>query len=157
LALPGWGFVPARRADAEELEPVALDAIAGPSGDLARHLAHPAVIDFGRAAAAGADDVMVMLGRLAGDVGVLARRQVEALYETQVREQLQGSEHGRTPDRRAPVRRIVDEVAGREVAGALRDQLGNSAARLRAADAGLREGLHERMDIDHAVMIPSLN
>jgi hypothetical protein len=57
---------------------VRVDAIAGLPLDLLDHGAEAGVLDLGRAAAARADDMM-MVGGLATDVRVLTGRQVEAL------------------------------------------------------------------------------
>jgi len=77
-------------AQTEQLDPMRVHNVPGPRLDLAGHGLHPAVLDLRAAAAPLADDVMVV-GRLAHDVGVLPGRKVEALDEAELLEQLEGS------------------------------------------------------------------
>ena len=91
----------ARGAATEQLEPVAVDAEAGPPLDRPDDVADPAVVDLGRPPASLADDVVVV-GRFAPDVGVLAVRQVEPLDDVQLAERVQGPEHRRPPDPQPP-------------------------------------------------------
>src|SRR5690242_6676081 len=71
------------RAQAEQLEPMGLDPVAALAGDLLEDAGHAAVADVGRAPAARADHVMVV-GRLAGDEGMVARWQIEAFDEAEL-------------------------------------------------------------------------
>ena len=71
---------PAGGAEAEDLEPVGRDPEARPAADLAEHLGQAVVVDVERPPAAGADRVVVV-DRVAGDVGVVAAGQVDALHE----------------------------------------------------------------------------
>ena len=87
----------AGRAQPEQLEAVVVDAIAGLSRDVADDRAQARVVDLGGPAAARADDVM-MVGGLAADIGVLARRQIEPLDGSELLEDLEGPEDRRPPD-----------------------------------------------------------
>ncbi len=73
----------ARRTQAEHLQPVVVDAIARPPGDVLDDGAQARVGDRIAPTAAGADDVVVV-GGLAADVGVLARGQVEPFDRTEL-------------------------------------------------------------------------
>lgn len=59
------------------------DPISAATGDLHDRLCHTAVLDVGGSTASGADDMVVVDG-CAGDVRVLAARQVESFNHPQV-------------------------------------------------------------------------
>ena len=115
---------------------------ARPALHLSRDLSQPGVVELDGTAAAGADDVMVM-GGFTGDVGVLAAGQVQALHQSQVGEQFQRPEDRRAADRETALRGVVHQFARGEMALSGRNQLGDRAARLRAADTGLGQGVQE--------------
>jgi len=132
-----------------------VDPETGPAGDLLGEGGEAEVADLGAPTASGAHD-MVMMGRFAGDVGVLAGRQVEPLDEAEPREQVERSEDRRSPDARAPPAPVGDEVGRREVAVAAVDERRYRAAGLRHAMTGPSERLDEEGLACHAVMILSI-
>ena len=67
------------------------------AGDVTDHPAQAGVVDLGRPAAARADHVMVV-DRLAADVGVLAGRQIDALDDAELLEDLERPEDRRPTD-----------------------------------------------------------
>ena len=83
----------ARRARADACRSGSRSAARSPR----TRLGDAAVVDLGRPAAARADHVVVM-GRRARDVGVLAVRQVEPLDDAELREQVERPEQGRPAD-----------------------------------------------------------
>jgi hypothetical protein len=127
---------------------VLVDPIAGSSSDLVDDGLEPCVVDLARSAAARADDV-VMVASLAGDVGVLARWQVQALDESQALEGLQCPEHRGPPHAQPPPTSGRDEVGGGEVAVLFGDQLSQRPSRSGAAEAGSVERNEDRGRVAH--------
>jgi hypothetical protein len=80
-----------------------------------------AVFDLDRPAAALADDVVVMLFRLACDVSVLACRQVQALQCAQFGEELQVSEERRPANSEVAALGFLKKVRGGEVTNVAAD------------------------------------
>jgi len=115
------------RAAPEQLEAVVVDAVTRPLFDLADDGSPASVIDVTAGAASRADDVVVMDG-LAGDVGVLAGRQVEAFDGMEVDQDVEGAEDRRSTDAEAPRAHVRDEVGRCEMPLARGDQLGDRAA-----------------------------
>ena len=76
------------RAEPEQLEAVIVDPVAGLAGDIADDRPQTGIVDLAGPAAARADDVVVV-GRLAADVGVLAGRQIEAFDGAEPLEELE--------------------------------------------------------------------
>ena len=85
------------RTQPEQLEPVVFDPEPPPAGEFAHDLPQAGVLDLRRAAAARTHDVVVVGGR-AGDVCVLAVRQVEPLDDPELGEQVEGAEQRRATD-----------------------------------------------------------
>lgn len=135
-------------AQSEQLDPMRVDHVARPALDLARHRLDPAIFDLGASTTALADDVMVVC-RLADDVGVLSGRKVEALDEAELLEQLQGAEDGRPTDAKPTPFCLADEIERGEMIPALRDHLGNEPARLRHVVAGFVQGIRKGKWITH--------
>jgi len=136
-------------AQAEQLNSMRVHDVSRPGLDLAGDRIDPAVLDLGAPSAALADDV-VMVGRLADDVGVFAVREVQTLDEPELLEQLQCAEDGRAPDAEASSFCLTDKLERSEVVPALGDHLGHDAARLRDVVAGLVQGVGERERITHS-------
>jgi hypothetical protein len=65
---------------------------------------------------------VVVVRRLAGHVGVPARRQVESLEDVQVGEQVECAEDGGPTDAQATIARFIDQVSCGEVALSLLDE-----------------------------------
>ena len=104
--------------------------------------------DVRDAAAARADHVVVM-ERLANDIGVFACRQVDALDRAQLGEHLEGAEDG-CPSEPQPARpRMVDEIGRREVPLVLGDQRSDGAPRFGEPVAGAFEGGGDRRGVEH--------
>src|SRR5690349_9988355 len=108
-------------APPEQFETVAVDREPGPPLDRPDDVADPAIVDLGRAPAVLADHVVVM-GRLAGDVGVVAVREVDPLDDVELHERVNRPEDGRPPDAQAAGLRVREEVGGGKRALAARDQ-----------------------------------
>jgi hypothetical protein len=140
LLLPGRG---AGRAAAEQLEAVAVDAEPRPALHGPHDVADAAVVDLGRAAAALAHDVVVV-GRLATDVGVLAVRQVEALDHVQLVERVQGTEDRRPADPEASVTGVGEDVGRGEGPVTFGDERGHVAASIGQAEASGVKGGKQR-------------
>src|SRR5262245_1358106 len=138
----------AARAAPEQLEPVAVDPITGPALDRADDVPDPGVVDLGRPAAALADDVVVM-GRLAADIGVITVRQVDPLDDVQLVEGVEGPEHRRPADIESLCPGVGEDVGGRERPVPLGDERSHGTARLGQAHAGAVEGGDERGWISH--------
>ena len=134
----------AGRAQAEQLEPVGVDAIPGPPTDLADHRLEAGVADIGGPPTARAHDVVVV-GRLAGDVGVLARRQVEALHGAEFLEQVERAEDRRPADPEPSAPGVGDEVCRGERPRTRRDEFRDDPPRSGHPVPRVVEGRHERL------------
>ena len=100
---------------------------------------------------------MVVVDRLAGNVGVLTGRQIEPLDRTQIGEQVEGPEDRGSPDAE-PLHPGVDhEIRRREVAGLVRDQPGHRPPWLGQAVTRTVEGVDQGRRITHGQMIHSLS
>ena len=66
--------------------------------DLLDGCAKAEVLDVRHRTATGADDVVVMALRLAGHIGVVASRQVDALEHVELREEIESPEDRCPPD-----------------------------------------------------------
>jgi hypothetical protein len=84
---------------------------------------------------------MVMVGPLAGHVGVVATRKIDSLDAAHRFERLESPEDRRPADAQPAGSRFADELGRREVAGLTRDQVGKRAPRTRAPEAGVVESL----------------
>lgn len=83
------------RAESEELESVCVNQVSAATGDLADDRLKAGVLDLDGSAAGAADDVVVVLLRLARHIRVLPRRQVESLERAKLGEQLEVAENSR--------------------------------------------------------------
>jgi hypothetical protein len=135
-------------AQAEQLDPMRVDDVAGPRLDLAGHGLHPAVLDLRATTTALADDVVVV-GRLADDVGVVATGEVEALDEAELLEQFEGAEDRGPADPQLASFRLTNEIERGEVVPAFGDHLSNDAPRLGHVVAGFVQRVRERKRITH--------
>ena len=125
-------------AQPEQLEPVLVHAKSRLAGDLADDRPEARVVDLVGPAAARADDVVVMDG-IAADVGMLARRQVQALDGAEPLEDLERPEDRRSSDPESARPGLGDEIGGGEVAGLIGDERRERPARLGQAIAGAVE------------------
>jgi hypothetical protein len=89
--------------------------------------------------ASGAQHVVMVDGRLAGDVGVGAGREVDALDQSQPGQQLERAEDGRSADAAASPLGGVEHVLGGEVSLLLVDRLRHGASGIGQAQLGLAE------------------
>jgi hypothetical protein len=80
---------------------------------------------------------------LAGDVGMVAAGQVDALDSTDRLERLERAEHRCPSDAQPPLAGRRHELGGREVAGLVRDERRKCTARLRHPEAGSVECVEE--------------
>lgn len=135
-------------AEPEQLEPMRLNPEAGPAGDLGDGVGHPAVRRLRCPPAARADHVMVM-GAGAGDVGVLARREVKPLDDPELREQFERPEEGRPADTEPAVTDETLEIGRSEVARLLRDEACDGPPRLGETVAGEIQCSHDRIGVRH--------
>lgn len=132
-----------------------VDPVPGAPGDVAYDGAQAGVVDVLAPATARAHD-MVVVARLAGHVGVLAGRQVDAFDEVEVGQHLQGPEDGRAPDGEATLTGRIDEIRRREVTGAIGDQLRDRAPWLRHPVITAVQGGKEGEGIDHGGRIAGI-
>ena len=93
---------------------------------------------------------MVVVGRLAGDVGVLAGGQVEALDEAELEQHVERPEDRRPADAQVAGRGRLDQVGRREVARLVGDERGDRPPRLGHAVLAALEGGEQGDDVDHA-------
>ncbi len=94
-------------------------------------------------------DPEVMVCRLAGHVGVLAGREVEALQDVAVREKIKRAEDHGAPDAQPTITCVIDQVGCREVPFTARDQVRDGASRLSGPIASEVERRHKRLRICH--------
>ena len=92
---------------------------------------------------------VVVVGRLAADVGMLAGREVEAFDGADLLEELERAEDGGAPDGGTALLGRGDQLGGGEVAVLLGDQRGQRPAGLRHAVAGAVEGGDDRGWVGH--------
>jgi len=95
-----------------------------------------AVINLGDCAARDADQVMVV-GRLAGNIGMSAIGQVNALDKVLIGEEFEETEDGGAPDTEVALIGIGEKVCGGEVPLAPCDQGGEFTSRPGKADPRL--------------------
>ena len=106
-----------------------VEGVAGPGLDLGGDGADPEVGYLGAPATVRADHVVVM-GWLADDVGMPAVGQVNPFDESELLEELESPEDGRSPDAKSRALRLSDELIRGEVAIAVGDHLDDDAPRL---------------------------
>lgn len=92
---------------------------------------------------------MMVMGWLAGDEGVSARRQVEALYRTELGKDLQRTKDRRAAQTASTAVGIGKQLFRREVAGARGNQARKRAPRRCQAVSGPFEGLDDRCSGNH--------
>ena len=142
----------AGRAQPEQLQAMVVDAEARLAGHVANHPAQAGVIDLGRPAAARADHVMVV-DRLAADIGVLAGGQIDALDDAELLEDLERPEDRRPSDPEVARPRLGHDARRGEVPVPICDEAGERPARLGQPVAGLVERGHERGWIVHSRIV----
>ena len=141
--------------DAKELKPMGLDPEARPAGHIAGDRRHPARLDLGRALAHRADHVMVV-NRLAFNVGVVPAGQIDPLDRVQLGEQLKGPEDRGPADIELLAARVIDQVGGGEMAVPFGDQASHDAARLGQPIASPVEAGDDRRGVGHWPTIPRI-
>lgn len=87
---------------------------------------------------------MVVMDGVAGDVRVVAARQVDPLDRSQLGQDVERPEDGGASDAEATVVCVVDEVGRREMAVPARDQVHDRTAGGRRSIAGATEGRVDR-------------
>ena len=115
-----------------------VDAVAGPLLDLTHDGPPAGVIDVTAGAAVRADHVVVVDG-LAGYVGMLTGRQVEALDRVEIGQDVERPEDRRATDAEPPLAGVRHEVGRREMPVARGDQVGDRAACLGQPVSGVVE------------------
>lgn len=118
----------ARGTHPEQLKTMGVDPVAGALLDRLRDRAYPHIAHLGAAAAAFTDQVVVMMGRVAHDVGVITAYQVDALDEPKRLEDLKGPKDGGPADPRVNSVRLDYQVLRGEPALARGNDLGHCAA-----------------------------
>ena len=111
----------------EEFQAMGLDLISVPPPDLIDQPSQLSVGDVLAAPAVRANEVVVVLVRVADHVRVRAAREVQPLHDPQVREQVQGAEDRRPADVHAFATAALEKIRRREVASGGRNQLGYQA------------------------------
>ena len=99
---------------------------------------------------------MVVMDRGAPDVGVLAGRQVEALDDPELGQDLEGAEDRRAADPEAAVPGLTHQVGRGEMPGPVRDELCQRPARCGQSITGAIERHQQRSDVSHAATVPRL-
>jgi hypothetical protein len=136
----------------EEFESMRLDAVATAPRDLVDGCRQAEILDLGRAPTPGAHDV-VMVGRRAGDICVLAVGQIEALEDAELREEIEGAEQSRPANAQSAVTRDRLEIRGREMSDGFGDQARDRAAWGSQPLAGQIEGAQDGVAGDHSQML----
>jgi len=113
---------------AEQLKPMLLDLESGAPRRLCRHSVNAAVANIGGGAALEADE-MVVVRRLAWDVGVASIRKIESLHKALLCKEFKETKDGGATDPEAASLRIVQELCRREVALSLPNEFCELAAR----------------------------
>ena len=96
------------------------------------------------------------MGGLAGDERVLPGREVEPLDDAQVGEDVERSEDGGPGDAKSTPPRFAEELVGREVAAARRDQAGQRSPRRGQPLARLLERTDDRAALDHGPILDGI-
>jgi hypothetical protein len=133
----------ALRASAEQLEPVRFDLESGSRLDLADDRLQAQLTHLDGLPAARADEMVVMGGRLAGDVGVFARREVDTLDQSQVGQHLDRPEDGRPGNGTSAVPSPPHDILCREMAILLGDDFCHRSPGGRDAQTGTIQGAHD--------------
>lgn len=126
---------------------MAFDAEAALAAEVVDDRLQAAVGHLDRPAAAPTDDVVVMLARCAGDVGVLAGGQVEPLQGALVGQQVERPEDGRPPDPDPVGAGVSDQVGRSEVARATSNEVRKDTPW--CGIAGGRSGSHTANDTQY--------
>lgn len=132
----------------EQLETVRVDAIAAAPGDLGHGLGHPCVFDLCGPSTARTDDVVVM-GRRAGHVRMLAARQIHALDDPEIGEKVQRPEQGGPADADPAISRGRLELQRGEVPAMFGDESGDLTPRAGEAIAREVQGVDDVILIGH--------
>jgi len=139
-------------AQPEQLEPMRVDAEAGPAPDLGDRLGDATILGIGRSPAPGTDNVMVV-GPGTWNVGVLPGREIQPLDHPELGQKLERPEQRRPADPEPAVADDVLELGRREVARLLRDEVGHGSSRPRHSVAGDVERIDDRILRIHAVIL----
>lgn len=132
----------------EQLEAVVVDAVAGPTLDVADDGTPPGVVDIVTPTARRADDVVVM-GRFTRHVGMFATGQVDPLHGVYLGEQVERPEDRRPTDPESTLAGVGHEIGGGEVCRPSRDQLGDRAPGIRRSIAGVVESGADGTRVGH--------
>jgi hypothetical protein len=116
-----------------------IDLVSGPAADFADDRLKAGVLHLDRPTAGTADDVVVVLLRLARDIGMLAGWQVESFQSAEFREEFERPEDRRPSDLHTSFGGLIEQLGRREVSGPAVDELGHSAARPGDSVAGACE------------------
>ena len=95
----------------------------------------------------------MVMGRLTGDEGMPAGRQVEPFHRTELREDLQRAEDGRAAQAVATAVGIGEQLVRREVAASRGNEARKRATRRRQPIAGVFEGFNDRFRGNHPAML----
>ena len=150
--LVGLAAREAGRAHPEQLEAMLVDPEAGLAGDVTDTRRRPVSSISVGPAAARADHVMVV-DRLAADVGVLAGGQIDALDDAELLEDLERPEDRRPTDPEVARPRLGHDARSREVPVLVGDKAGERPPRLGQPVAGLVERGHECGRVAHGRML----
>ena len=126
-----------------------VDAVARRPFEVADDVAQASVGDITAAATPRAHDVVVV-GRLARDVRMVAARQVEPLHRAKTGEDVKRAEDRGPPDPEPPRARLGHQVRRGEMGGLIGDQPGDGLSGLRQAIPVTLKGDEEWIGIDHA-------
>ena len=127
-----------------------VDPIAGVPGDLGHDGPQAMIVDVPGPTTTGADDVVMVL-RVARDIGVLAGRQVQSFDRLDLDQEVERPEDRRPSEAEAAATRLDDEIRGREVPVLLGDESGDGTPRFRSPVAGLLKRSKDGRGVHHAV------
>ena len=139
----------------EDFQAVRVDHESGRCLDAAQDGPEAQLSNLHRSAAGRADDVVVVGIGLAGHVGVISRRKIDALDEVEVGQELEGAKDGRPADDTASRARCGQDVLRGEVAILFGDRLRDRAARGGQALSGPPERRDQGIWLGHGVPNPS--
>jgi hypothetical protein len=143
------GVLRVKRAQPEQLEAVRVDRIPAAASDRTDNQLKAFVCDFRGAAAASADDVVVVLLGLARHVRVISVWQVEALERTELGEEFQVAEERCATDRQPASLRVGKKIGRREVTRPGRDQVRHCLPRARDAIPAVGDGINDQIWGNH--------
>lgn len=145
-------LLPACWTQPEELEAVRVDSVPRRPPDCLGDALDAGIADTGRAAARRADDVVVVR-RLAGHEGMLARGEIQSLDDAEICEDVQGPEDRRPRHPEPSPARLAEKVVGGEVPAVRGDQRCKRTPRPGQPVPGRLERADDLRGVDHGASL----